>query len=355
MSEQGMTLEELSALVNGALKGDGRAVISGFSSLEDAGPGDVAFAAGKKYFAAAKASKASAIIAAEEIEGVANLVISKNPHLAFARAIEALSPAAHPAPGVSPKADVHEGATVGEGVSIQSFCVVEQGAEIGAGAVLYPGVSVGKGARVGKGSVLYHGVVVREGCVVGDRVIIHCNSVIGSDGFGYARDKAAYIKVPQKGIVRIGDDVELGACVTVDRAAIGETVIGRGTKIDNLVQIAHNVRVGEDTVIVAQAGVAGSTKVGSRVQMGGQVGVVGHITIGDDTGIGAKSGVTGDLPGRAVYTGIPAIPHGEWLRAQALFPRLPELKKKIAELERRLAGLEEGQKAKKEKGQEGDR
>lgn len=341
-----MLLEELAALSGGSVRGDAKAVITGFSSLEDARPGDIAFAAGKKYFKAAASSKATAVIADAEIEGVGNLVLVKNPHLAFAKAVEALCPSERPSPGVSPRAEVHAGAKIGEGVSIQSFCVVEDGAEIGGGTVLYPGVHVGKGAKIGYLCVLYQGAVVREGCIIGDRVIIHCNSVVGSDGFGYARDGAKYVKVPQRGIVRIGDDVELGACVTVDRATIGETAIGRGTKIDNLVQIAHNVKIGEDTVIVAQAGVAGSTTIGSRVQLGGQVGVAGHITIGDEVGVGAQSGVTGSLPSRGVFSGMPAIAHGEWLRAATVFGKLPELKKKIAELEKRMEELEE-------KGQEG--
>jgi len=345
------TLEELARLAGGSVKGNGKAVITGFASLEDAGAGDITFAAEKKYFASAKASKASAIIAAAEIEGVENLLLARNPQLAFVKAVEALSPQQRPEAGISPRAEVHPGAAIGAGVSIQSFCVVEDGAEVGEGTVLYPGVYIGRGAKIGSGCVLYQGVAIREGCVVGDRVIIHCNSVVGSDGFGYVRDGATYAKVPQKGIVRIEDDVELGACVTVDRATLGETVIGRGTKIDNLVQIAHNVRIGEDTVIVAQAGIAGSTRIGSRVQLGGQVGVGGHITIGDEVGVGAKSGVTGDLPSQGVFSGMPAIPHGQWLRAQSVFSKMPELKKKIAELERRLTELEEGPKG--QKGQEG--
>jgi UDP-3-O-[3-hydroxymyristoyl] glucosamine N-acyltransferase len=347
----GKTLEELASLTGASVKGYGKELITGFASLEEAGAGDIAFAAGKKYFAAAKASKASAIIADSEIEGVANLLLAKNPQLAFVKVLEALSPRQLPVPGISPRAEVHPGASVGKDVSIQSFVVVEEGASVGEGTVLYPGVFVGRGAKVGRGCILYQGVAVREGCVIGDNVIIHCNSVVGSDGFGYVRDRAAYVKVPQKGIVRIEDDVELGACVTVDRAALGETVIGRGTKIDNLVQIAHNVRIGEDTIIVAQAGIAGSTKIGNRVQIGGQVGVAGHITIGDEVGIGAKSGIVGDLPSRSVFSGIPAMPHGEWLRAQALVAKLPELKKKISELERRLKELEEGPTG--QKGQEG--
>lgn len=347
----GKTLEELAALAGCSVKGDGNAVITGFASLEDAGPGDISFAAEKKYFSSAKGSKASAIIVSSEIDGVENLLLAKNPQLAFVKVVEALSPQSRPAPGISPRAEVHPGAVIGKGASVQSFCVVEDGAEIGEGTILYPGAYIGQGARIGNNCVLYQGVVVREGCIVGDRVIIHCNSVIGSDGFGYARDRAAYVKVPQKGIVRLEDDVEVGACVTVDRATLGQTVIGRGTKIDNLVQIAHNVRIGEDTIIVAQAGIAGSTRIGSRVQIGGQVGVAGHITIGDEVGIGAKSGIIGDLPSRGVFSGIPSMPHGEWLRAQSVFPKLPELKKKIAELERRLKELEEGQTG--QKGQEG--
>jgi len=348
---KGLTLEELAALAGGAVKGDAGTLITGFASLEDAGEGDIAFAAEKKYYGAAKASKASAVIAAVEIEGVENLIVAGNPHLAFVKAIEALSPEAAPAPGISPRADVHPGAAIGKGASIQSFCVVEEGASVGEGTVLHAGVFVGRGASVGKGCVLYQGVAVREGCLVGDNVIIHCNTVVGSDGFGYVRDGASYVKVPQKGIVRIEDDVEIGACVTIDRAALGETVVGRGTKIDNLVQIAHNVRIGEDTIIVAQAGIAGSTKVGSRVQIGGQVGVGGHITIGDEVGIAAKSGIMSDLAPRGVYSGIPSMPHGEWLRAHAVLPKLPELKKKITELEKRIKELEEGPSG--QKGQEG--
>lgn len=345
----GKRLSELAELVGGEIKGQGSALITGAAPLGEAGPGDVSFVSGKKHAGLLSRTRASAVVvrdAGEAPDGL-NLILAGNPELAFARILGVLRPQAVPAPGVHPRAEVHPGAKLGSSVSAQAFSVVEDGARVGDRTVLFPGVYVGKGAEIGPDCVIYPGVAIREGCKIGARVIIHCNSVVGSDGFGYARDKARYVKMPQTGIVRIGDDVEIGACVAIDRATMGETVIGRGTKIDNLVQVAHNVRVGEDTIIVAQAGIAGSSRVGSRVQIGGQSGVNGHISIGDDTGIGARSGVAQDVPPRSVYTGYPAIPHTEWLRAQNLYSRLPELRKKISELEKRIAGLE-ADKAEKE-------
>lgn len=335
-------LEELAALSGGRVIGNGGAVITGVASIEDAGPGDITFFADKRHSRLLNSTRASAVIVDDEkySSGEINLIVAKNPQIAFAKVVEALRPQERPAPGIHPRAEVHGGAVIGEGASVQAFAVVEDGAVIGDRAILYPGVYVGKGARIGDDAVLYPGVSVREACKIGSRVIIHSNAVVGSDGFGYARDGAGYYKIPQKGIVRIEDDVEIGACVTIDRATMGETVIGRGTKIDNLVQIAHNVKVGEDTVIAAQSGVAGSAKVGSRVQMAGQVGVAPHIGIGDDAMIGAKSGVSGGLPPKGVFSGIPAIPHGDWLRAATIYGKLPELKRKISELEKRLEALE---------------
>lgn len=337
----GKSLGELAALAGGTLEGDGSAVITGAASVEEAGPGEITFAAEKKYLGLLSTTRASAAVVPEgAAAGSLNLIIAKNPQLAFAKIVEALRPQELPGPGIHPKAEVHPGAALSKDVSVQAFAVVEDGAAIGERTVIFPGVYIGRGASIGADCVIYPGVSIREGCVLGSRVIVHSNAVIGSDGFGYAKDKGRYVKVPQRGIVRIGDDVEIGASVTIDRATLGETVIGRGTKIDNLVQIAHNVKVGEDSIIVSQAGIAGSTKIGSRVQLGGQVGVAGHITIGDDVGIGAKSGVVQDVPSRSVHSGIPAIPHMDWLRAQNIYAKLPELRKKVAELEKRLAELE---------------
>ncbi len=337
-----LRLEELARLVGGRLRGDGSKVITGAGSIKEAGPGDITFLAGKRYVKELDGCRAGALILSDERlapHGV-DLVLVDNPHLAFAKVLEVLRPLEHPRPGIDPMASVHTDAVVGDSVYVGAFSVIEKGARVGDGAVIYPSVYVGRDVEIGGRTVLYPGVRIMDGCRVGRRVIIHCNAVIGSDGFGYAKEGKGYYKIPQRGIVRIEDDVEIGASTTIDRATTGETIIGRGTKIDNLVQIAHNVKIGEDTVIVAQVGISGSTEVGSRVTLAGQVGVVGHIRIGDDTVVGAQSGVSRGLPEGGAFTGTPAMPHGEWLRAQALYSKLPELKKRLDELERRLKALE---------------
>ncbi|MBI5643304.1 MAG: UDP-3-O-(3-hydroxymyristoyl)glucosamine N-acyltransferase [Deltaproteobacteria bacterium] len=336
-------LAELAELSGGRVAGDGSVIITGVASIDEAGPGDITFVSDRKYVKLLKTTRASAVIVREEGAAAGlNLLVVKNPQTAFSQIVDIFKPAYVPAPGIHPKAEVSALAALGNDVSVQPFAVIEEGARIGDRSVIHSGVYIGKDARIGDDTVLYPGVAVREGCIVGSRVIIHCNAVVGSDGFGYARSGASYIKIPQRGIVRIEDDVEIGACVTIDRAAIGETVIEKGVKIDNLVQIAHNVKIGPDTVMAAQTGIAGSARVGGRVQFGGQSGIAGHIEIGSDTMIGAKAGVISSVPPGSILSGFPAISHGEWLRAQAVFGKLPELKKKIAELEERLKGLEEG-------------
>ncbi len=339
-------LDRLASIVNGRVVGDGSVEISDAASIEDAGPGRITFLGSRRYARLLKSCRASAVILQEadlsgaQRDGIMNFIVAENQHLAFAKALEALRPNKTPAPGVHPSAFVHPEAAMGKGASVGACAVVERGASVGMGTVVYPGAYIGEGARIGAGSVIHAGVCVREGCIVGDRVVIHCNSVIGSDGFGYARDGSGYRKMPQTGIVRIGDDCEVGACSTIDRATLGETVIGRGTKLDNLVQIAHNVKVGEDTVMAAQTGIAGSTIVGNDVRFGGQSGAIGHITIGDGVMVGAKTAVMGDIAEGSVVSGSPAAPHKAWLRAQALFLKLPEIKKRLDELEKRLAAIE---------------
>lgn len=336
------TLFEIASIVEGRLIGDGSAVITGVASITDAGAGDISFISEKKYLKLLKTTKASAVIVNDEsaaASGVA-VIVAKNPQLAFAKLLDVFRPQVLPGPGVHPKAEAHKGALLGVDVSVQAFAVIEEGARVGDRTIIFPSVYIGRNASIGADCILYPGVVVREECKIGDRVIIHSNSIVGSDGFGYTRAGGKYVKLPQRGIVRICDDVEIGACVTIDRAAIGETVVGRGTKIDNLVQVAHNVKIGEDTIIVAQVGIAGSTTVGSRVQLGGQVGLAGHIEVGDDVLVGAQSGVTNDVPSKSIVSGYPVVPHGEWLRSAALFSKLPEFKKRIAELEKRLEELE---------------
>ena len=337
------TVEELASLAGGRVVGDGSVVIKDVASIEEAGPGDITLMASPRYAGYIESTRASAILVGDEkyvVEGK-NFIVVDNPYLAFARILECLRPGLRPQPGVHPKAEIHKEAHVGKDVTVCAFVTIEEGARIGDRVVIYPGVYIGRDVEIGDDTIIYSNVSIREGTKIGNRVIIHCNSVIGSDGFGYAKEGSHHYKIPQTGIVRIEDDVEIGACVTIDRATLGETVIGRGTKIDNLVQIAHNVRIGEDSIIVAQVGVSGSTRIGSRVTLAGQVGVVGHIEIGDDVTIGAQSGVAHSLPSRGVFSGSPAMPHPEWLRAQSIFARLPEMRRRLNELERRLRELEE--------------
>jgi UDP-3-O-[3-hydroxymyristoyl] glucosamine N-acyltransferase len=256
-----------------------------------------------------------------------------------------------PAPGVHPSAVVAPGAELEPSASVGPGAFVGRGARIGARSILQAAVRVLDEARIGEDCLLYSGVVVRERCIVGDRVILQPNCVVGSDGFGFAFDAEGdgdgpvHRKVPQAGIVRIEDDVEVGACTCIDRATLGETVIGRGTKIDNLVQIAHNVTIGPLSLIVAQVGIAGSTEIGTGVVLAGQVGVVGHLKIGDGARAGAQAGVTRDIPAGETYTGYPARPHADWLRSNAALQRLPELVKQVRALEQRLAELEKQVKA----------
>ena len=336
------TLKELAGLVGGDIARDENVIINGVASIGTAKEGDITFIASPKYIAGISGTKASAIIASPEIKerhGRSFLYV-KNPYLAFAKILAFFNPPTLPYQGIYPGAYIHHTAEIGSSVSIYPYVYIDEGANIGDRAVLYPGVYIGSGATIGDDTVLYSNVSVRERCRIGKRVIIHCNSVVGSDGFGFAKDGSKYHEIPQVGIVRIEDDVEVGACVTIDRATLGETVVGRGTKIDNLAQIAHNVTIGENSIIVAQVGIAGSTKIGSRVTLAGQVGVAGHIEITDDVVIGSQSGVAQDVKEKGVFTGTPAIPHMEWLKAQNIFAKLPEMRKKILELENRVEELE---------------
>lgn len=342
------SLSEIIALTGGRLKGDGSTLIRDVASLDEAAEGEITFIAGKAPRKSLERTRASAVIAGDvaELEDhdpgpqSRNLILVDNPHLAFAKVIALFRPASKPEPGVHASAEIGEGVRLGRDVSIGPCVVVGDGAAIGDGVRLHASVVIGRKASVGEGSTIHAGAVVSDECLIGKRVIIQSNAVIGSDGFGYAMDDGRYVKIPQVGRVRLGDDVEIGAAAAIDRATLGETVIKRGAKIDNLVQVAHNVIIGEDVVLAAQTGIAGSTSVGDGSQFGGQVGVGGHINIGPRTLIGAKSGISHNLPGEAAFSGIPAMAHGKWLRAQALYAKLPELSKRIKDLEKRLAELE---------------
>lgn len=335
------TLEELAALVGGKVEGDGTLEVGGIASLEEAGEGEITFLAELKHSSRLEKTKASAVIVPPSLPPFPKPVIrTSNPYLAYAKVQAFFQPDPSIPRRVDPRAFIGQGVKMGQDVSLYPFVYVGEGSVVGNRVVMYPGVYVGEFVQIGEESVLYPNVVVMDRCIIGKRVILHPGTVIGSDGFGFARDGARYVKIPQVGTVIIDDDVEIGANCAVDRAAMGKTWIKRGVKTDNLVQIGHNVTIGEDTVIVAQVGIAGSTEVGNRVALGGQVGVVGHIKIGDGSMIGAQSGVGQDVAPGEVLSGTPAFPHREWLRAQAVFPKLPELKRTLAELEKKVKKLE---------------
>ena len=309
--------------------------INGVRALGDAQAGDLSFLSNPKYRDQALVTKASAILVKEPIEGCpAVQLICKNPYVTLARVLQHLYPEPERPQGKHPSAFVDEAALVSEDASVGPNCTVEAGAVIGAGAKLVANVFVGSGCRIGADCLLQPGVVIYAGCTVGDRVRIHSNTVIGSDGFGYAQDGPEHVKVPQIGSVIIEDDVEIGSNTSIDRGALGDTVIGAGTKIDNQVQIAHGVKVGKGAVLVSQTGISGSSTIGDHTVLAGKVGVVGHIAIGDRILIMGDSVVTKSLdkPGR--YAGNPAVPHMQYQRQLARMRNLPDLAARVKALEK---------------------
>lgn len=343
------TLSELADHVGGKVIGDGSVVIYRVASIDEAGAGDITFLSHPRYRRFLPTCGASAVIVLPGVvtdraaPGALNFLESSDPYLAFAKILQLFSPMPKFAGVVSPHARVDNSATIGDKVTIFAHAFVSADARIGSGSVLYPGVFIGEAAEVGADCVLHPNVVVRERCRLGDRVVLHAGVVIGSDGFGYAGIGRERVKIPQTGIVVVEDDVEIGANATVDRATLGQTVIGRGVKIDNLVQIAHNVVIGEHTVIAAQAGIAGSSHVGRNVTLAGQVGVVNHVQIGDGTVVGPQSGIAQSVPaGATVSSGIPAVPHQQWLKVMVLLPDLPKLWNTVRGLERRVAKILKG-------------
>jgi UDP-3-O-[3-hydroxymyristoyl] glucosamine N-acyltransferase len=337
-----MKLKDFAEIVKGVIQGDPDIEIAGVSGLMDAHEGDITFASSAKYLKQARESKASCIIVKEPMPDIkTSQLITSNPYFAFAKAIECFYPGLSFQPGISEKAIISGRVRFGKGVSVYPLAYLSDDISIGEGTVILPGVFIGEKTRIGKHCIIHPNVVVREGVTIGDRVIIHSGTVIGSDGYGYTFEKGEHYKIPQVGGVIIEDDVEIGSNVSIDRATLGNTVIGRGTKIDNLVQIAHNVKIGEKSLIVAQVGIAGSTEIGDFVVLGGQVGVADHTTIASGTMVGSQAGITGQIS-KGIYSGSPAIAHKDWLRAQALFAKLPEIYKKIRELENKINNLEKG-------------
>ena len=323
-----MKLADIASALDARLEnGSPETKISGVAGIEEAGSGQITFVANPKYSALARTTKASAVIVAEAFPALPTAMLrSKNPYLAFARCLELFYQPPRYAPGVHPTAVVHPSAKIGARAHIGPYVVIDESVEIGNNAVLLAQVVIYRGARIGNDFFAHAHAVVREHCRVGNNVILQNGAVVGADGFGFAKDDSGrWHKIVQSGPAVIEDDVEVQANACVDRASVGETRIGRGTKIDNLVQVGHSSKVGEDTLLCAQVGLAGSTDVGSRVILAGQVGVAGHCKIGDGAIATAQSGIPNDVPAGATVSGYPAIDNKLWLKCSAIFKKLPDI------------------------------
>jgi UDP-3-O-[3-hydroxymyristoyl] glucosamine N-acyltransferase len=333
------TVSELAALVGGEVfSGSGDAVIEGPAALESAGPGEISFFAHPRYAADLRTTRATAVLVPRDFAGETPAVFIRvdDPSAAFTRITrEFLREPAPPPAGVHPSAVVHSGAQIAPDASIGGQAVVMPGAVIGPRSVVMAGGYIGAGARIGAACLLHPHAVVGHGCLLGDRVILHSGAVVGSDGFGYDTQDGRHTKIAQSGIVVVEDDVEIGANTTIDRARFGRTVIGEGTKIDNLVMIAHNVVIGKHCIVCAQVGIAGSARIGNHVILAGQAGLVGHIRIGDGAIVGAQTGVSNDIEPGARVVGSPPRPIGDWKRSIVRVDRLAELYNRVKKLEQR--------------------
>jgi UDP-3-O-[3-hydroxymyristoyl] glucosamine N-acyltransferase len=338
-----MTLKQLADRIGGRLDGDGDVAVTGLASLETAGPHEVAFLANEKYVPQVAETNAAAVIVAEEYDGPGEALIRcADPYFAYRNAMVAFHGFREPEfDGIDERANIHSTATLGTNVRIAAFVTVGPHARIGDGCVLYPGVYVGPNVVMGDDCILHPNVTLYDQTQLGDRVTIHANSSLGHDGFGYATHQGAHHKIPQAGRVVIEDDCEIGACCAIDRATMGETRVGAGTKFSNLIAIGHGTTMGEHCLAVAQTGIAGSVKVGNYCVFAGQTGIAGHIEIGDGAQIGAQAGVTNDIPAGEKVWGTPAQPLGQAKRAFGSIPRLPEMRREIRRLQKQLTALEE--------------
>jgi UDP-3-O-[3-hydroxymyristoyl] glucosamine N-acyltransferase len=339
-----LKLRDIAERLGCHLEGDGEVEIRRVAAIEEAGPGDLTFFTNPKYAAELRHTAASAVILGEKAEAAPTAMLrARHPYLAFARAMTLFADTWRPEPGVHRLADVAPDAVIAPDASIGAFVVVGSGARVGARTIVFPHATIDRHAQIGEDCLVHAHVSIRERVQIGHRVVLQDGAVIGSDGYGFARTpEGTHYKIPQTGGVVIEDDVEIGANAAVDRPAVGETRIGAGSKIDNLVQVAHGVTVGRHVLLAAQVGVAGSSTIEDGVTLAGQVGVAGHITIGKGSIATAQSGIPNSIDPGSFVSGYPAIDNRDWLKASAVFRKLPELRKTIAELERRVADLESG-------------
>jgi len=337
-----MLVSDIARYLGASFSGEDRE-ITGVSTLDDAGRADITFLANPRYKKKVDSTSAGAIVLKEQLPaGHMSQIISENPYLAFAHVVKLLSPARGYKQGISGSAYVHPEAFIDKTATIYPLAYVGKKAKLGKGCVIYPHCYIGDDVAIGSDSILYPGAAIYDGCEIGKRCIIHAGVVIGSDGFGFVWDGERHFKVPQVGRVIVEDDVEIGSNCTIDRAALTTTRIGTDVKMDNLVQIGHNVTIGDHSIIVAQTGIAGSAHIGKAVTLAGQCGVAGHISVGDHCVCGARAGIAKDVPSGKVVSGYPAMDHKKWLRVQNVYKDLPEMLKMLNELEKRLEKIEKG-------------
>ncbi len=336
------TLTEIAKLVEGEIVGDGKLVITGLCGIKEAKVGDLTFVANPKYFPLVEKTNASAIIAPRGIRAEGkSLIVADNPSLAFAKLTSlVVNKETHQQKGIHKTALINKTAKIGKNVSVGPYAVIEAGVKIGDNSHIHSGVFIGHQTTIGKGCILHSHATIKERIIIGDRVIIHSGTVIGSDGFGYVDTQGVHEKIPQIGTVVIEDDVEIGSNVTIDRARFDKTFIGRGTKIDNLVQIAHNVIIEENCIIVSQVGISGSVTVKKKAILAGQAGIAGHLTIGEGAIVAAQSGVTKSVAAHMMVSGYPAKPHETAKKVNAHVQRLPHYVDTLEELRKRVEALE---------------
>lgn len=336
-----MNLQAMAALIGGTVKGDPSIEIQDIRNVEDAGEGHITFLTHKKYEDLFKKSKASAVIVGREIETGKPQIIHPNPKLAFARLMAEFHPLKKPEPKIDSRADMGENVNLGKDVTISAFVSLGKNVTIGDDSVLHPGVIIGDNCRVGGHTTIHPNVTLYPHTVIGDHVVLHAGAVIGADGFGYTPDEQGqHFKINQIGCVVIEDYVEVGANTCIDRATMGTTLVKRGTKIDNLVQIAHNCTIGEHSILVSQVGLAGSCTLGHHVVLAGQVGLADHVTLGDQVTLTAQSGTFRDIESNSVYGGSPSIPLTIWKKYITALPKLPDLIRKVKDLANRLNAIE---------------
>ena len=336
-----LRLKDIARILDGTIDGDEDTVISNISGIEDAKEGDITFVANPKYIKYVETTNASAIVCSPGISSESkNLLKVKNPYLAYAKAITFLNPPREETGTIDERAFIGKDVKLGENVTIYPFAFIGDGSKVGNNTTIYPNCFLGRKVKIGSNTFLHPNVTIREECIVGNNVIINSGAIIGSDGFGFAPDGAKKFKIPQLGIVQIDDDVEIGACTAIDRATMGKTWIKRGAKLDNLIQVAHNCTIGEDSIIIAHTGISGSTHIGDRVTMAGQSATAGHVKIGNDVTVGARGGVAVDVPPGQTVSGAPHMPHRDWLRSTLIFRKLPEMNQTIKELKKKITELE---------------